>query len=136
MPLFFLFLNGISLELHTEIHRIKCSRVAHYFSFMYTVCTLYSVHCVNINSICICVISREISLKRKEKKSHVRFTTVSSKPPSQLDTLDIKIWNHVFWDTLYNTGCPNKYRNSVTTFISSLIHAAIFHEHNYCSIPA
>ena len=34
------------------------------------------------------------------------------------------------------TGCPNKHGIIVMTFISSLIHAAIFHEHNYCSIPA
>ena len=34
------------------------------------------------------------------------------------------------------TGCPNKYVNSVTTFISSSIHAVLFHVHNYCSTPA
>ena len=37
---------------------------------------------------------------------------------------------------LYDTGCPNKHGNSVTTFISSSLNAAFFHEHNYCSILA
>ena len=34
------------------------------------------------------------------------------------------------------TGCPNKHGNSVTTFTSSSLHEAFFHEQNYCSIPA
>ena len=34
-----------------------------------------------------------------------------------------------------NTESPNKHGNSVTTFISSSIQVAFFHEHNSCSIP-
>ena len=36
----------------------------------------------------------------------------------------------------FGTGCPNKHGNNVTTFKSSSIHAAFFHEYNYSSNPA
>ena len=53
---------------------------------------------------------------------HVRFTTVPLRPGTDQCC------------GTYSTRCPNKHGNSVMTFISSLIHAEIFHEHNYCII--